>query len=110
MRKFRFIGEPVNTYYLLFKNGIYNQNEIVESAFKDLDDKDWTVLMYVENDPESWEEIFINHKETDLGYFAGLALQSILMNTENFGTDTDFQIEMAIHKAKKLIKQLDQEQ
>ena len=107
MRKFRFIGDPSEW------DGDFEKDKIYAETFIP---KGWNynIVEGALNFPDDWEEVFDEpkklHKDTDLGYFAGLALQAILINDKNFGTDTDFQIEIAIHKAQKLIQQLDQEQ
>jgi hypothetical protein len=108
MRKFRFIGEPVNSYYLLEKNSIYNANTIVTDGHDDEFGYGWDVLRYAEENPEDWEEIKPLHKDTDLGYFAGVAMQGILQDS-NWITNPIEAAKRAVEYSKELIKQLDQE-
>jgi len=49
------------------------------------------------------------HKDTDLGYFAGVAMQSILLSDSYKSASARTKAENAVFLAKELIKQLDQE-
>ncbi len=79
MRKFRFEGKAKyhhNRYLINFQVGeSYSENRI---AFTDsnLTIQD-AALMY----PDDWHEV-TGHKDTDLGHFAGLAMQGFLANTD----------------------------
>jgi spermidine/putrescine-binding protein len=126
MRKFRFIGDPGDWGCDLQKNKIYSADMIVTNGYDDEFGYDWVVLRCAENNPEDWEEVFDKpkklHKDTDLGYFSGLALQAILSNPNTagqiravYGNVTAEKADEIVSKkaitiAKELIKQLDQEQ
>ena len=95
MRKFRFIGDSEEWGNVFEKNKVYY---LPTSSI---------------NFPEDWQEVFDEpkklHKDTDLGYFAGLALHGLLANSKNYDSTVNFSI-AAIKAAKELIKQLDEEQ
>lgn len=117
MRKFRFIGsqkEKHTSYLINFSVGeCYNEDR---KAFRDspLTIQD-AALMY----PKDWEEVFDEtkpfHKDTDLGYFAGIVLPLLFTKAEFYvqkhGTNKlmDKLIDHSIFVAKQLIKQLDAE-
>ena len=112
MRKFRFIGDPEEWNGGLKKNVIYNEDKIVINGYDDEFGYDWNVLRIAEAYPEDWQEVFEGkklHKDTDLGYFAGVALHGLLANSKNYDSTVNFSI-AAIETAKELIQQLDQEQ
>jgi hypothetical protein len=107
MRKFRFIGDPKEW------DGKLEKNKIYDGAFTP---QDWKCNVAEGSFyfPEDWEEVYDEpkrlHKDTDLGYFAGLALQAIINQPEYYGAKTIDQVRKSIEKAKEIIKQLDQEQ
>ena len=84
-------------------------------------DDNFPVSFYVEKYPADWEDVFENqfepegfldrmHKDTDLGHYAGLAMQGLLSNSNSsFIVGTPELISSSISIAKELIKQLDQE-
>ena len=100
MRRFRFVGYPDNYSKWLKKpvfNMIFDEKTHAEYCGTGAS-QGWKVL---ENLPD-WEEVFETkpkrlHKDTDLGYFAGVFAAS--------GCD----ISDSVNKAKRLIKQLDKE-
>ena len=104
MRKFRFIGEEWDN--------VFEKNKVYDGTFipKELH---YDVATYSFKFPEDWQEVFDEpkklHKDTDLGYFAGLALHGLLANSKNYDSTVNFSI-AAIETAKELIQQLDQEQ
>lgn len=116
MRKFRFIGNPDEYDILFIKFGeVYNENDIPWTE-DGKPNKDWTidknVLGAFKEYPEDWEEVFDEpikqlHKDTDLGYFAGVALNGLLSDQKRSGSSKDF-AETAILFAKELINQLDE--
>ena len=111
MRKFRFIGDPED--YDIWKikpvvNQVYDW-ELFKKNHGTLKDRD--IDCFYED--EDWEEVIDNpkplHKDTDLGYFAGVAMQSILLSDSYKSASARTKVENAIFLAKELIKQLDQE-
>lgn len=56
------------------------------------------------------DEVKQLHKDTDLGYFAGLAMHGLLAGTdrEDIGEEEELS-KLSIEIAKELIKQLDEE-
>ena len=105
MRKFRFVGDPdeydwdekpiVGKVYPGTHKGYYIENDFESRPIE----------LWFNDFPEDWEEVTEVetvtkkplHKDTDLGYFAGLMVANGAM------------VEDAIYKAKELIKQLDNE-
>jgi hypothetical protein len=106
MRKFRFIGDPSEW------DGDLEKDKIYAETFSP---KGWNynIVEGALNYPDDWEEVFDEpkklHKDTDLGYFAGVALRGLLANSKNYDSTVNFSI-AAIETAKELIQQLDQEQ
>ena len=122
MRRFRFIGDP-SDYLIEFKRcNVYNGNQ---KAYKQLEG---TIEDDSKEYPNNWEEVFEidpkdlnnfnssiiiepkNHKDTDLGYFAGLAMQGIISSPyrKDIGEEEEIAT-LSIIVAKELIKQLDKE-
>lgn len=110
MRKFRFVGHPDN-YSRWEKLPIFNMvfDEKTHAEYYGSGALEaWKVL---ENMPD-WQEVFEEpiktlHKDTDLGYFAGLVLPSVY---QSWGTGHDQRvIDESISLAYQLIKELDQE-
>jgi hypothetical protein len=58
--------------------------------------------------PKEWQEVFPVHKDTDLGYFSGLVLQSLIPVCKDL-PDHKLVVFSAIEIAKELIAQLDKE-
>jgi hypothetical protein len=118
MRKFRFVGDP-KTYGWDNKpvvGEIYDATHkgyCVEDDFESLPIEEWPK----NEGGQDWEEVTETepepkplHKDTDLGYFAGLAMQGILAN--HSGRDSVYierVVSDSIDCAKELIKQLDNE-
>lgn len=115
MRRFRFIGNPKEYRWenppVYFKAYDFNQFKKDFGFGADLE-----IFNELQNS-EDFREVFDDpkplHKDTDLGYFAGLAMQALVSN--NF-SPTGYQngsredlMEEATRIAKELIKQLDQE-
>jgi hypothetical protein len=118
MRKFRFIGDDLNVYSDYFHVG-----SIYDADYKDGHWKKVSELAQLNS--QDWEEVFEDknieipvlganktliyerpknlHKDTDLGYFAGVILQGLVSSSRPI----DFKD--LIQLAKELIKQLDQE-
>ena len=137
MRKFRFIGDSSNWEWEInpVHGFIYSMEQLNKMRCGDPVDDDFMdcrwgkenfeeILYYYENlgasvkdikkvenfwgTPMPWTSENHFHKDTDLGYFAGLVLQGILANSKK----DDYPKELAresILIAKELIKQLDQE-
>jgi hypothetical protein len=127
MRKFRFIGNSSDWEWDVnpIKRGIYSMELLNKMRGGDPVDDD---LVDCKWGKENFEEVFEDknykipilgynnvsvkqiHKDTDLGYFAGLAMAGILGNTElqYLCNEKDIAID-SIRYAKELIKQLDQE-
>lgn len=117
MRRFRFVGEPKD-----YGKGFIKVGKIVHENY--LRNGSDPLLDIVKNYPQDWQEVYENeghvlsqiaeptpkplHKDTDLGHFAGLALQGILSNpSEVISNLTDSQkAQYALIMAEKLIKQL----
>lgn len=111
MRKFRFVGHPDN-YSRWEKLPIFNMvfDEKSHAEYYGIGaESAWKIL---ENMPD-WQEVFDNpkplHKDTDLGYFAGLAMQGLCSNKRFLDAPFDEISELSISQAKELIKQLDKE-
>jgi hypothetical protein len=110
MRKFRFIGDPIEW------DGDLKKNKVYEGVYK-LTEKSHNVFDAVNFYPNDWQEVFDEpkklHKDTDLGYFAGLAMQGYISSPVpglKDLYDTGEIIRRSIFFAKELIKQLDQEE
>jgi hypothetical protein len=104
MRKFRFIGDPED----------YNNDVIFgEIYLENYQPKKWPLSVIGYFGLPEWEEVIEKpkplHKDTDLGYFAGVAMQSILLSDSYKSASARTKVENAIFLAKELIKQLDQE-
>lgn len=127
MRRFRFVGDQTNA---------NNYQENIPELNKVYDGDDCVglllntpVIVWANLYPEEWQEVSnektasgildaghmpkydVNptlHKDTDLGYYAGLAMQGILATGQANLHDKDG-IVFAIEWAKELIKQLDKE-
>ena len=107
MRKFRFIGDPEEW------DNVVEKNKVYDCTFIPKEYSHYDIATYSFNFPEDWQEVFDEpkklHKDTDLGYFAGVALHGLLANSKNYDSTVNFSI-AAIKAAKELIQQLDQEQ
>ena len=104
MRKFRFIGDPED----------YNNDVIFgEIYLENYQPNKWPLSVIGYFGLPEWEEVIEKpkplHKDTDLGYFAGVAMQSILLSDSYKSASARTKVENAIFLAKELIKQLDQE-
>jgi hypothetical protein len=103
MRKFRFVGDP-NTYGWdepPVCGKIYPEDYLGESDGIKYNMPSWLVS------PEDWQEVIEPlHKDTDLGYFAGLVIQSLISDKE---MSVKIASELAIETAKELIKRLENE-
>ena len=124
MRKFRFIGDDLNVYSDYFHVG-----SIYDADYKDGPWKKVSELAQLYS--QDWEEVFEYknieipvlganktliyespknlHKDTDLGYFAGVAMQSILLSDSYKSASARTKAENAVFLAKELIRQLDQD-
>lgn len=81
-RKFRFVGDPNSQWYLpVEKNKVYP-----DTYFSSCMNASRIGLAYDLGNREDWEEVFESEqpetllKDTDLGYFAGLAISGLLSN------------------------------
>jgi hypothetical protein len=111
MRKFRFVGDPTEyetkQYGQAFKVGeIYDPNYIGVGCY-------FPVKEYTKDNPHDWQPVFEEPKpllkDTDLGYFAGLAMQSIL-HDPNWITDPKDAAKRSVEYAKALIEELNKQQ
>lgn len=109
MRRFRLLTD--GEYVGCVKDQVFYECEKISDTGR-------TVKYYQEMYPEDWQEVFDNpkqlHKDTDLGYFAGLAMQGQFSQVdkylEAYGDEwVNPFIENSITLAKQLIKQLDKE-
>jgi hypothetical protein len=103
MRKFRFIGDPED----------YNNDVIFgEIYLENYQPNKWPLSVIGYFGLPEWEEVIEKpkplHKDTDLGYFAGLIFQGMMINSNWGGTFISMSID-AVNAAKQLIKQLDQQ-
>jgi hypothetical protein len=131
MRKFRFIGNSSDWEWDVnpIKRGIYSMELLNKMRGGDPVDDD---LVDCKWGKENFEEVFEDetenieipvlganrtsiyekaktlHKDTDLGYFAGVAMQGILQDS-NWITNPIEAAKRALEYSKELIKQLDQE-
>lgn len=126
MRRFRFVGEP-NSFD-------WDQKPVMgdiypETHFGTKNGVPWRQTFADGVDTNNWQEVFDHvglpnplHKDTDLGYFAGLAMQAMLSNpntpnliTSSIGRSPTPQESLQIiastakSMARELIKQLDEE-
>lgn len=115
MRRFRFVGDP-SDYRIEGFDPPFKVGEVYEGSLKDPQCIS-SVQEYADSlNDEDWQEVFETelktlHKETDLGYFAGLAMQGILANSSDIIVnlkDSDKSY-FAVLMAKELIKQLNEE-
>lgn len=126
MRRFRFIGDELDANGYGKKQPcvgvVYNEDEI----FCDCSVLDWSKDNFLKICDE-WQEVFEEkpmitdspvtftshsnplHKDTDLGYFAGLAMQGLLANPNRVKDIGGGEVKNAILIAKELIKQLNEE-
>jgi hypothetical protein len=108
MKKFKFLGDGHE--YGWAKNPekgeFYNIDQINEMVF-DADRK----ASYTEKDlirfPDQWQEVVEPLlKDTDFGYFAGLAMQSLISTAE---IDPSYVCRLSVQYAKSLIEELRKE-
>jgi len=105
MRKFRFIGDPEDYNNDVIFNEIYLEN---------YQPKKWPLSVIGYFGLPEWEEVIEKpkplHKDTDLGYFAGLFLQSDVIKRSLYTDEYDDErCTLAINLARELIRQLDEE-
>jgi len=100
MRKFKFIGNPKDYVLKYVYGNVYDGNQ---RAYQ----KSWgTIIDCSIKYPKDWEEVLdnnttvTNHKDTDLGYYTQYFIS---LNPEKTSASD---IDIAITKAKYLIKQL----
>jgi hypothetical protein len=125
MRKFRFIGDSCDWEWDInpILGSLYTLDALNEMRGGDPVDDD---LIDCEWGKENFQEVFEYknykipilgynnvsvkqlHKDTDLGYFAGVAMQGILQDS-NWITNPIEASKRAVEYSKELIKQLDQE-
>lgn len=122
MRRFKFIGDqnlpwilPVEKYCIYDIDYFCKEGgDLIEPSHE------WIEVFENQFEPEGFLDRM--HKDTDLGYYAGLAMQALLSNpktatqiTEQFGINVtadksnELVAKTSIGIAKKLIKQLDKE-
>lgn len=127
MRKFRFIGDPDKENYKGLVNGKeYYKHDSLPSVVGTPIYNDDFIEYYIEAYPKDWQEVFDPvepvkgaqftdipkvakhlHKDTDLGYFAGLIAQGLASNSLIDQNKTDIQ-SIAVLRAEELIRQLDE--
>lgn len=104
MRRFRFVGDT-EKYYWLDNGGEY------DVTFND-EGRQYSVGRLAKTYPEDWIEIDQPkplHKDTDLGYFAGLAMAAIIKSGDlRFGSNAQEITFTAFNLADELIKQLNE--
>lgn len=124
MRKFKYIGNNLDGFNPMFeKNVIYNEDFSLGVGYSNVGriaqryPHDWEEVFGEQVDPPKKVEPTTLHKDTDLGYFAGLALQGIHSNPDWVKTckiEDDWEeyvsrsVSAAIDISKELIKQLDE--
>lgn len=90
------------------------EGEVYDEDFTPLG-SDFSVIQLVGDWPEDWEEVFDEpkklHKDTDLGYFAGLAMIGYLANSnaDVVRMDQEEIAEYCVNHAQALIEALDKE-
>lgn len=119
MRKFKFIGDQ----YGVLEEGNTDYAGYVIGEVYDYDsfapDCDFNLLTshYVKEYPKDWQEVFEEekvqvttlHKDTDLGYFAGLAMQAMISRSDQNSGWSEGETSQCIYIAKELINQLNKE-
>ncbi len=114
MRRFKFVGDP-NMFDWDLKPVV--SNIYPENHFGTKNGIPFTPVFLDWVDITNWQEVFDHvglsnsktlHKDTDLGYFAGLTLQGLLSNSNIDQVKTDV-VYFAILKAQELIEQLNEE-
>lgn len=119
MRRFRFVGDPSEYGDTKPVVGQDYDEHTIETKWGT------TGCSTIETFPNEWQEVYDKpmitdgpvsftkiptplHKDTDLGYFAGLAMQGILANDTASGNHENM-VKASIILAKELIKQLNEE-
>lgn len=122
MRRFRFVGDPSGYRWNvdLVKNEVYDGDREL-NGFMSLEKTLKAVKDRCNDDSmlKDWQEVFDDptkplHKDTDLGYFAGLAMQAQFTQMDKYLEEYDHGwidpfIRNSIILAKEIIKQLDKE-
>lgn len=123
MRRFRFIGDPKEYHWdQRPKTGDTYVIEEINDMWGGGDFDDDDISEWGKND---WQEVFENdggtmlttpktlHKDTDLGYFSGLAMIGLLSNRSMIDNverpSIDWLTDCSISISKELIKQLNEE-
>lgn len=110
MRKFKLLTKDgyINPFWEIGK--IYDENFIGCGS-------DYTVGQLQKDYPQDWQEVFEEekvqvttlHKDTDLGYFAGLAMQAMISRSDQNSGWSEGETSQCIYIAKELINQLNKE-
>ena len=94
MRRFRFIGDPKEYSGDFQKEAIYDYSVLGASVSNIEMNVEWLFNEYTED----WQEVFDNdggtiikplHKDTDLGYFSGLAMQGQFSQIDKYIDEYD---------------------
>lgn len=110
MRRFRFVGDPGD-----YSPGLVEYNHIYE-GYEEIGS--YTVITLSYDYPNDWREVIDEPEttlhQTDLGYYAGLALNGYMANifdSDDMHRHSEEKVaEWSINYAKELIKQLKEEE
>lgn len=122
MRRFRFVGDPSGYNWKIspIKGEVYDFDRFKKShgdcysveVFECFHSyEDWQEVF---DEPQVFNRVHFNekplHKDTDLGYFAGLTMAAIIKSGDlRFGSNAQEITFTAFNLAKEIIKQLDKE-